>query len=515
MVLSLLQEVLTRAGFDVAAHGDSKQALAEIQVREYDCVVTDIWMPDVTGLDIVRHTKERWPDTPVVLVTGVPDLQTVIEGMRLGASDFVLKPAYEQQIRHVVNRAIERAQLNRSLRVSNQELSLLLEASGSLAICESATAVHACHDELRSRLTALPARPEAIATLDNIASQVLVRIALSKDEEQAKLGALLDSHPAGLIYLDAAGVPIVVSRRARELLGLGAAEPGGRWTLPPQVTQAIQEVTSQGGRGEIRCPTDPARLLKLDLGPVNREGRHLGTVVSLNDVTHERELDLQLFMTARLATIGEIVSGLSHELNNPLAIISGYASELLDHKDPEVVDFSRRILSAANRCSELFKRMLPLLSPVTDDKTHVDLNEQCRAVVEVFEGRMSEKKLRLETAFDGIAPVPGQVGEIREVVSALVLNAIDALEEGQSIAIRTTRLDGRVRLTIADTGHGIPRELLARIFDPFFTTKPVGRGTGLGLTLVHSICSRLGARLDVDSHVGKGTTVTVDFPAAV
>ncbi|MBI3892596.1 MAG: response regulator [Candidatus Wallbacteria bacterium] len=514
MVLSLLEEVLQRAGFDVTAFADSKLALADLsaKTREYDCVVTDVWMPDVTGLDIVRRAREVWPDTPVVLVTGVPDLNSVIEGMRLGASDYVLKPAYEQQIRHVVNRAIERAQLNRSLRLRNQELSLLLEASGSLAICERQEDVRRCHFELRARLLALPARPDAVATLDNIASQVLVRIAASKDEEQAKLGALLDHHPAGLIYLDPDGVPVVVSRRAIELLGLAPPAPGEAWRLPEPVSQAVRDVAERGGRGDIRSPVDSGRLLKLELGPVQRDGRGLGTVVSLADVTQEREKDLQLFLTARLATIGEIVSGLSHELNNPLAIISGYAGELTEHEDAQVVDFAKRIKSAAGRCSDLFRRMLPLLSPVTDDNAQVDLHEQCRAVVEVLQGQMVEKRLQLQTELKGIAPVPGTVGEVREIVLAVVLNAIDALEIGQSLAIRSATADGFVRLTIADTGHGIPPEVQARIFDPFFTTKPVGRGTGLGLTLVHSICSRLGAQLSIQSEVGKGTTVEIAFP---
>jgi len=236
-------------------------------------------------------------------------------------------------------------------------------------------------------------------------------------------------------------------------------------------------------------------------------------------------LDRQLIQSQKLAAIGQLSSGIAHEINNPLAII-GQEVEWVCHllgNDAfrgiegidDVNDSLREIVRQVERCGEITHKLLdfarkrePLIQPA-------DVNRLIEDMVRLVELEARGKRIRLGRQYaPDLPPVRTDPPLLRQVILNLINNAVQAVEEnGGSIMIGTSPAGPNgVRITVSDTGCGIPSEFLDKIFDPFFTTKSPGKGTGLGLSLCHGILTRLGAHIDVASTVGQGTTFTIIHP---
>jgi two-component system NtrC family sensor kinase len=225
----------------------------------------------------------------------------------------------------------------------------------------------------------------------------------------------------------------------------------------------------------------------------------------------------QLLQAGKLAAVGQLVSGVAHELNNPLAIIVGQA-QLLSRRlvDPDHVQRLDRIRASSMRAAKIVRELRTFVSPRPREVTLVDLRDVIARILVLREDalRVSGIALVREIAAS-VARVRGDASQLEHVLLNLVLNAEQALAgrpEGR-IAVRLHAHEGRVRVAVADTGPGIPADVLPRIFEPFFSTKPVGQGTGLGLSICYSIVQSHGGRLTADSRPGLGATFVVDLPA--
>jgi GAF domain-containing protein len=229
----------------------------------------------------------------------------------------------------------------------------------------------------------------------------------------------------------------------------------------------------------------------------------------------------QLIRTEKLRALGEMASGVAHDFNNLLASIVGRAQlllqELTDPKQRRWVEVMER--SALDGAQTV--RRLQEFTRIRRDQPSVavDLNRVVREALEVTESRWREEPRRLGIAVEVktslAAPLPAVAGdpaELREALTNLILNALDAMPKGGVLALATAFGDGRVELLVTDTGVGIPEHIKQKIFDPFFTTKGP-RGTGLGLSMTYGILSRHGAQVVVESAEGRGTTFRLSFPA--
>jgi two-component system NtrC family sensor kinase len=258
------------------------------------------------------------------------------------------------------------------------------------------------------------------------------------------------------------------------------------------------------------------------------EGRLYAIVHYLKDVTGQRRLEQQLVRTDKLASLGTLVAGIAHEINNPLGIIAGYSEALLDRAHepalsnvPGFEDFPeylRTIHSEIFRCKGILKSLLEFARPSGGTFREIDINELIKEVLLLLQHRTSRLQHTLSLTLNRDLPkISADAGSLRQLLMNLLLNAIYFTPEGGSISI-TTGLDeagsaGRIRLEVRDTGAGIPADLLGKVFDPFFTTKPVGEGTGLGLTICHRIVEEHGGTIDVESELEKGTTFIIKLPA--
>lgn len=235
-------------------------------------------------------------------------------------------------------------------------------------------------------------------------------------------------------------------------------------------------------------------------------------------------LDRQLIQSQKLAAIGELSSGIAHEINNPLAII-GQEVELVQHlvKDlspgsdllGDIVDSLHEISHQVDRCREITHKLLDFARKSEPLIQMVDLNRLVEDMVRLVEIEAGPKNIRIEREYLEDLPVAWTDPPLlRQVVLNLLNNAAHAVERDGVITVRT-RAQSRDRLVleVSDTGPGIPPENVGKIFNPFFTTKPPGKGTGLGLSICHNIVTRLGGNISVASEKGKGATFFIELPA--
>jgi PAS domain S-box-containing protein len=224
----------------------------------------------------------------------------------------------------------------------------------------------------------------------------------------------------------------------------------------------------------------------------------------------------QLLQAGKLAAVGQLIGGVAHELNNPLAVVVGHA-QLLQHKapDPAVRDRADKILLAAHRAARIVKELQNFARPSEPHLSVVNLADVTERVLALREHslRVSGISVAREIQRD-VPPVLGDATQLEQVMLNLLLNAEHACRAngGRTITIGLAAGDGLVRVTVDDDGAGIPPDVLPRIFEPFYTTKPVGQGTGLGLSICYSIVEAHRGRLVAESPPGRGARMTIELP---
>jgi PAS domain S-box-containing protein len=244
------------------------------------------------------------------------------------------------------------------------------------------------------------------------------------------------------------------------------------------------------------------------------------TIVILEDITQRSQMEEQLRISEKMASLGLLAAGVAHEVNTPLTGISSYTQMLLENADPADprTPLLEKIEKQTFRAARIVNGLLNLSRPATVDtseQTIVDVNEVIADVLSLLEHQFEKGSIKVRRALhDGPANVIGYEFKLQQVFLNLFLNARDAMPSGGWLAIATRVDRGEVVAEVADTGNGIPPEHLARIYDPFFTTKPMGQGTGLGLSITYGIVREHEATIQCDSTPGKGTRFELRFTHA-
>jgi PAS domain S-box-containing protein len=243
-----------------------------------------------------------------------------------------------------------------------------------------------------------------------------------------------------------------------------------------------------------------------------------GTIVIVEDVTARVQLEEQLRLSEKMASIGLLAAGVAHEVNTPLTGISSFTQMLLEGADPQ--DPKTRLLEKIERqtfrAAKIVNGLLTLSRPRSSDRSSFDVNVVIADVLSLLEHQFETHRIRLRRELsESPVVVLGLEHKLQQVFLNLFLNARDAMPKGGWLSI-TTRTDGnRAIVEVSDTGSGIPSEYLARIYDPFFTTKAIGQGTGLGLSITYGIVREHEGTIECESGTGQGTRFILSFPAVV
>lgn len=232
---------------------------------------------------------------------------------------------------------------------------------------------------------------------------------------------------------------------------------------------------------------------------------------------HETEMQSQLFQSEKLASIGTFASGLAHDINNPLFLILGLAELQLEEDDPQKIrQHAQDIIQASKQISGICQDLTQYArESSTLHLVPVDLHTKIEEALRIAKHATNPHDLSIKKHFNRPLHILAKPEEVLQIFVNLLVNAIQAMDGQGTLTISSFCQDGKGKISITDTGSGIPHELLEKIFDPFFTTKPPGKGTGLGLHTVRAIVQKLHGELAVNSEVGKGTTFYVNLPLAV
>ena len=263
----------------------------------------------------------------------------------------------------------------------------------------------------------------------------------------------------------------------------------------------------------------PSKLVKKDgdvvevettgIPIISKDGKLLGYRGADRDVTEVKGAQ----ESQRLAQLGELVSDMAHEVNNPLQIMSGRAQITAMNKslDEETMESMDIILDQCQRAKSIVQRLLMFSKPSKEEVKEFNINEAISFAVSLIEHQLSLKKVKITTNFTSPnISIKADEKQMQEIFLNLLRNAADAMPEGGDIIVSTYEEEDKVKINFTDTGEGIPKENLEKIFDPFFTTKE--QGTGLGLSVCQGIIRAHGGELKYTSEVGKGTTAMILLP---
>ena len=237
----------------------------------------------------------------------------------------------------------------------------------------------------------------------------------------------------------------------------------------------------------------------------------------IKDIEQRRLMQKQMAQADKLASIGELSSGIAHEINNPLGIILGYTQLLLRSETLHSDRYNdlKTIEKHVQSCKAIVEDLLNFARTSSPQKENLDIHVIIDDVLNFVRHHSNLENIHIESTFDPrVPPIFMAEKKIKQVLINLLMNAIHAVDRKGTINITTglNETDSRVMVEVSDTGHGIKKENLLRIFDPFFTTKPTGEGTGLGLSVSYGIIKGHGGNISVKSTPGKGAAFTLSLP---
>jgi PAS domain S-box-containing protein len=340
---------------------------------------------------------------------------------------------------------------------------------------------------------------------------------------------ILESLNDGIAVLDRNDRVVRWNRRLEELYGVRHEHAVGR-RLDQLFDTGFSDVVrsarsdSPDGAAFYRVPIatrhEPARRLLVNVATTplrDSDAAVAGTVLIVEDISARVQLEEQLQLSEKMASIGLLAAGVAHEVNTPLTGISSFVQMLMQGAEPE--DPRTKVLEKIERqtfrAAKIVNGLLNLARPAQVDSGAVDVNGVINDVLSLLEHQLRTGRLQVRKELSASAPiVQGIEYKLQQVFLNLFLNARDAMPKGGWLTV-VTRLDGETAvIEVADTGSGIPADQLSRIYDPFFTTKDIGKGTGLGLSITYGIVQEHNGTIGCDSAIGQGTRFTITLPLA-
>ena len=492
-VRELCVEIIAGEGYRVLGASDAEEGLRLARAESVGAILLDLMMPRISGFDALQTLGQELPDIPVVVMTAHSSQSRVIDLLKMGAYDFLLKPFEPNDLIHSTRRALERHRLLTENRRLLQDL----------------------QEQVQSQTLELRRGQQL---MENIISHM----------------------GSGLLVTDRDGRIWMINKQGQETLGVDAARAAG--------TRLLELFPGAGPLLDVR---HGSVLRELDLQhpdgrvvPLGFNNSHLldssgeaeGTIVIFRDLTDLRAIREEIRRKDRLAAIGEVAAGVAHEIRNPLFGISSVAQILMT--EVKFAPVHQELLTAMQaeirRLNTLVEDLLDYGRPSKPERTPQPVEQIWDEILGLSREELAEAKIEVSREVAaGLPQVLADGNKLRQVFLNLLKNAIQATPPGGRISVRVTRmpraaLPARVQRGLAplagdadpaqaflvsqvvDSGIGIPARDLDRIFDLFFTTKSTG--SGLGLAICRRIVEDHGGAIGVESTERAGSTFTVALP---
>ncbi len=352
--------------------------------------------------------------------------------------------------------------------------------------------------------------------------------AAALERSEARYTRLVESAADAICTVDAEGRFTDVNKALQHALGrprdalVGAAFIGFVDERDRALMDELFARTMAGGRGrgEMRfAGADGAvRTATVLTSPAVEHGAVTGVLAVVRDVTEERRLTEQMLQQEKLAAVGQLVSGVAHELNNPLAGVMAFSQLLLMNAslDADSAQYAETINAEARRAAKIVGNLLTFARRHHPERALTDLNQVALDTLELRRYALRVSQIELDVDLDPALPCTwADPFQLQQVMLNLLANAEQALTDWtgeRRMALRTSVSDGTITLTVSDTGPGVAPAAMPRVFNPFYTTKPVGQGTGLGLSISDGIVREHGGRIRVVSEPGAGAAFVVELP---
>lgn len=323
---------------------------------------------------------------------------------------------------------------------------------------------------------------------------------------------IIESAPVGIITIDNSYYVKYWNRQMEALTGINRKKAinSHLTSLIPWLDLSSIDISVESER-TIENPSH--QIFRINISPFKDPSG--GHVIIVEDITEKKRMEEQLMQASKLASIGKLTAGISHEIGNPLASISSLVQELLteDRADGKFVEESLKIINNhIERIAKIVRSLSDFARISLSEKKASNLEEILQKTVNLVKYDKRFKNIKLNIEMEKLPELFLNPNQIQQVFLNLFLNSIDAMPEGGKINISMKKKDTNVEITFSDTGTGIDESIIDRIFDPFFTTKPSGKGTGLGLSICYGIIKDHGGTISVNSKKGKGTTFLIKLP---
>jgi PAS domain S-box-containing protein len=488
----LLAAILAENGYQVRAADGGELALATVGSTRPELILLDIRMPGMNGFEVYRRLKSRQDtqDVPVMFISATGDLEEKVEGLKLGAVDFVSKPFQRDELLARVRTHLELSRLRTRLEEQVEERTAELQES---------------EQRFRTMANAAPVMIWAAGTdkLCNFFNKGWLDFTGRSVEDELGNGWAENVHSDDLAQCIATYSSAFEARQKFTMeYRLRRADGEYRWVLDT----GVPRVTPGDGF----------------------EG-YVGSCIDITDLKHSHE---KMLASQKLESLGLMAAGVAHDFGNILGVIQAeIALARLEIAPKAAARLNLERIDAATTHATGIVQLL-MASAGADEGSNtrepVNLSLVVEQILRLLNVSISRRAVVHNNLAKDLPAVLGNVAEIRQVVMNLITNALEAVDKDGVIRVTTerARLDAGsaaiswanpgdfdyVRLRVTDTGRGMTPETRARIFDQFYTTKPQGKG--LGLSVVQGIIRSYRGAINVDSAPGKGTTVEILFPCA-
>jgi PAS domain S-box-containing protein len=499
------------------------QVLADASL--FDVVVIDHKLPGMSGLDMCKELLRKKTLLPLVLLTGRGSQELAIEALKAGVDDYIVKehgqgylnllPVVLPEIVRKHGDRVARERVEEALRKAYDELEQRVQ--------ERTAELARATEQLKRELTERKRAQEALR------------------ESEEKYSTVAESSLTG-IYIDQNGKIVFANKKFAEIYGYSRKELVGMesWKLVHADDRAwIDEMRKKRLKGEEASSEYQARGLTKDgktIWIVRRNTRIdyggkpaiLGNIV---DITESRAKEAQLIQASKMSTLGEMATGVAHELNQPLSSIQlgadffrNMATEGRQIPPEELAYVSEQMTQQVARAVKIIDHMRQFGRKAEIQRERIDINQPLRAVFALLGEQLRVRGIKVKLNLEDDLPlVLADSNRLEQVFIDLVVNARDAMgDERERLDVKTTentltvttfQEHGKVAVTISDTGPGISDDLKGKIFEPFFTTKEVGKGTGLGLSISYGIINDYDGTIEVAGEAEKGAAFKITLPA--